>query len=129
MNWHYYKCGCGRILKADFYPQVKRSHQLSRQLEQPEIEKILKHIVATMQHENTANKMQLEADLNEKQALVVKLDRKTADLDRLQNRLDTLQKIRYFCFFFLSFYHRSWNFSVQIVARSSPRSSTAAKKN
>lgn len=68
---------------------------MSRQLEQSQIEKILKNIVNNKRHANAANKEQLDALINEKQSLASKLERKKADYERLKHRLDTLQKIRY----------------------------------
>lgn len=68
---------------------------MNRQLEQSQIEKILKNIVNTTHHANTADKVQLEALVNEKQSLASKLDRKKSEYERLKQRLDTLQKIRY----------------------------------
>lgn len=63
-------------------------------MEQSVIEKILKNIVNSTQHSNTADKVQLEALIVEKQTLATKLERKKSDYERLKQRLDTLQKIR-----------------------------------
>lgn len=63
-------------------------------MEQSAIEKILKNIINSTQHANTADKVQLEALMVEKQNLASKLERKKSDYERLKQRLDTLQKIR-----------------------------------
>lgn len=75
--------------------QGKRDIQAGRQLEQSNVEKILSGIVTAANLKMSADKGKLEAALVEKQAIASKVDRKKADLERLKQRLDTLQKIRY----------------------------------
>lgn len=74
--------------------QEKRNIQAGRQLEQSNVEKILAKIVSSANLKMSADKGKLEAAMVEKQAIASKVDRKKADLERLKQRLDTLQKIR-----------------------------------
>lgn len=74
--------------------QEKRNIQAGRQLEQSNVERILSGVVTAANLKMNADKGKLEAALAEKQAIASKVDRKKADLERLKQRLDTLQKIR-----------------------------------
>lgn len=75
--------------------QEKRNIQAGRQMEQSNADKILSGVVTSANLKLSGDKGQLEAASMEKQAISAKVDRKQGDLDRLRQRLDTLQKIRY----------------------------------
>lgn len=74
--------------------QEKRNVQAGRQMEQSNADKILNGVVTSANLKLSGDKGQLEAALIEKQAIAAKVERKKADLERLRQRLDTLQKIR-----------------------------------
>lgn len=74
--------------------QEKRNVQAGRQMEQSNADKILNGVVTSANLKLSGDKGQLEAALIEKQAITAKVERKKADLERLRQRLDTLQKIR-----------------------------------
>lgn len=80
--------------------QEKRNHQAGRQLESSNADPILHNVVATANAKLTADRTQLDAALMERQAISSKIERKKADLERLKQRLDTLQKIRFGYLFF-----------------------------
>lgn len=63
-------------------------------MEQSNADKILSGVVTSSNLKLSGDKGQLEAALIEKQAISAKVDKKKADLERLKQRLDTLQKIR-----------------------------------
>lgn len=75
--------------------QEKRNVQAGRQMEQSNADKILSGVVTSANLKLSGDKGQLETAMVEKQAISSKVDRKKADLERLRQRLDTLQKIRY----------------------------------
>lgn len=89
------------LLGKESENQEKRNHQAGRQLESSNAEPILHNVVATANAKLTADRAQLDAALMERQAISSKIERKKADLERLKQRLDTLQKIRFEYFFFL----------------------------
>lgn len=64
-------------------------------MESSNAEKILNGVISSANNKLRADKEQLEKALLEKQAMVAKVERKKTDLERLKQRLDTLQKIRY----------------------------------
>lgn len=74
--------------------QVKRNSQAGRQLESSSAEKILNGVISSANLKLNNDKRQLEQATMERQAMIGKIDRRKADLDRLKQRLDTLQKIR-----------------------------------
>lgn len=76
--------------------QEKRNSQASRQMESSNVDKILNGTISSAVAKMNGDKSQLESVLMEKQAVAAKTERKKADLERLKQRLDTLQKIRYF---------------------------------
>lgn len=63
-------------------------------MESSNVEQILRGALAASTTKMSADKSQLDGLLKEKQAMSNKVDRKKADLERLKQRLDTLQKIR-----------------------------------
>lgn len=75
--------------------QRKRNLQAGRQMESSNAEKILNGVISSESKKLHADKEQLEKAVLERQAMVTKVERKKADLERLKQRLDTLQKIRY----------------------------------
>lgn len=79
--------------------QEKRNHQAGRQLESSNADSILHNVIATANAKLTEDRTQLDAALMERQAISAKIERKKADLERLKQRLDTLQKIRFGYFF------------------------------
>lgn len=85
------------MLGKDNENQEKRNQQLGRQLESSNADTILHSVIATASAKLTENRKQLDAALMERQAISAKIERKKADLERLKQRLDTLQKIRYDC--------------------------------
>lgn len=82
------------LLGKENQNQEKRNVQAGRQMEQSNADKILNGVVTSANLKLSGDKGQLEAALVEKQAISAKVDRKKADLERLRQRLDTLQKIR-----------------------------------
>lgn len=74
--------------------QEKRNIQASRQIEQSNTDKILNSVITAANLKLAGDKGQLESALIEKQAISAKVERKRSDLERLKQRLDTLQKIR-----------------------------------
>lgn len=76
--------------------QEKRNLQAGRQMESSNVDKILNGTISSAVAKMNGDKSQLESVLMEKQAVAAKTERKRADLERLKQRLDTLQKIRYF---------------------------------
>lgn len=83
------------LLRKENENQEKRNVQAGRQMEQSNADKILSGVVTSANLKLSGDKGQLEAVLVEKHAISAKVDRKKADLERLRQRLDTLQKIRY----------------------------------
>lgn len=81
--------------------QDKRSSQMGRQMESSNVEQILRTALASSTAKMNADKDQLDNLLKEKQAVSAKVERKRADLERLRQRLDTLQKIRYWLHFII----------------------------
>lgn len=87
--------------------QEKRNSQVVRQMESSNVEQVLRSVIASSTATMNADKSQLENFLKEKQAVSAKVERKKADLERLKQRLDTLQKIRYvygFLYWFFGFF-------------------------
>lgn len=78
--------------------QEKRNSQVVRQMESSNVEQVLRSVIASSNATMNADKSQLDNLLKEKQAVSAKVVRKKADLERLKQRLDTLQKIRYVVF-------------------------------
>lgn len=76
--------------------QEKRNLQAGRQMESSNVDKILNGTISSAVAKMNGDKSQLDGVSMEKQAVVAKTERKKADLERLKQRLDTLQKIRYF---------------------------------
>lgn len=74
--------------------QDKRNLQAGRQMESSNADKILSNLISSANLKLSKDKAQLEQILMERQAMVAKIERKKTDLDRLKQRLDTLQKIR-----------------------------------
>lgn len=64
-------------------------------MESSNAEKILNGVITSASNKLRADREQLEKALLERQAMVAKVERKKNDLERLKQRLDTLQKIRY----------------------------------
>lgn len=64
-------------------------------MESSNAEKILKGVITSASNKLRADREQLEKASLERQAMVTRVDRKKNDLERLKQRLDTLQKIRY----------------------------------
>lgn len=75
--------------------QEKRNLQVGRQLESSNADKILHNVIGTANAKLASEKAELDAAILERQAISAKIERKRADLDRLKQRLDTLQKIRF----------------------------------
>lgn len=75
-------------------PQETRAVQASRPLELANVEKYMKTAIHSMTQKLQLSKNQLEASVTEKNAITAKLDRKTAELERVKQRLEALQKIR-----------------------------------
>lgn len=82
------------LLGKEAEHQEKRNIQAGRQLEQSNADKILSGVVTSANLKLSGDKGQLDSALAERQAIAAKVDRKKADLERLKQRLDTLQKIR-----------------------------------
>lgn len=74
--------------------QEKRNLQAGRQLESSNADKILHNLISAANVKLATDKAELEAAQKERQAILAKIERKKADLERLKQRLDTLQKIR-----------------------------------
>lgn len=75
--------------------QAKRNLQAGRQMESSNAENILNGAITSASKKLGADKEKLEKALLERQAMATKVERKKTDLERLKQRLDTLQKIRY----------------------------------
>lgn len=75
--------------------QEKRNVQAGRQMEQSNADKILSGVFTSANLKLSGDKGKLKEVFVEKHAISAKVDRKKADLERLRQRLDTLQKIRY----------------------------------
>lgn len=75
--------------------QEKRNQQAGRQMESSNVERILNNVISSANAKLISDKALLDAALMERQAVSAKIERKKADLERLKQRLDTLQKIRY----------------------------------
>lgn len=82
------------LLDKENENQEKRNHQAGRQLESSNADTILHNAIALANAKLTADRSQLDAALMERQAISAKIERKKTDLERLKQRLDTLQKIR-----------------------------------
>lgn len=82
------------LLGKETQNQEKRNVQAGRQLEQSNADKILNSVITSANLKLAGDKGQLESALIEKQAISAKVERKRSDLERLKQRLDTLQKIR-----------------------------------
>lgn len=63
-------------------------------MESSNVDKILYNVISTVNANLTSDKSILSAASMKRQAISAKIDRKKADLERLKQRLDTLQKIR-----------------------------------
>lgn len=72
----------------------KRNSQAGRQMESSNVERILHNVISSANAKLASDKAMLDAALMERQAVSAKIERKKADLERLKQRLDTLQKIR-----------------------------------
>lgn len=83
------------LLGKETVNQEKRNHQAGRQLESSNADTILHNVIATANTKLTTERTELDAALMERQAISAKIERKKADLERLKQRLDTLQKIRF----------------------------------
>lgn len=75
--------------------QEKRNQQVGRQMESSNADTILHQVIAAATAKLTADRAKLDAAVMERQAISAKIERKKADLERLKQRLDTLQKIRF----------------------------------
>lgn len=75
--------------------QKKRNLQAGRQMESSNAENILNGAITSASEKLGADKEKLDKALLERQAMVAKVERKKTDLERLKQRLDTLQKIRF----------------------------------
>lgn len=84
--------------------QETRNLQASRPLELSSVEKYMKNAIMSINQKLQLSKSQLEALKTEKNAVASKLERKTNDLDRMRQRLEALQKIRYLQLFFFFFF-------------------------
>lgn len=74
--------------------QEVRNMQAGRQMESSNVDKILHNVITSATAMLRHDKAQLDAALMERQAILAKVERKKTDLERLKQRLDTLQKIR-----------------------------------
>lgn len=68
--------------------------QAGRQMESSNVDRILNNVITSANAKLSSDKTSLDSALMERQAISAKIERKKADLDRLRQRLDTLQKIR-----------------------------------
>lgn len=68
--------------------------QAGRQMESSNVDRILHATVTSANAKLSSDKALLDSALMERQAISAKIERKKADLERLRQRLDTLQKIR-----------------------------------
>lgn len=64
-------------------------------MELDQVEKYLKNAIITINQKLQTSKKQLDTTKSEKTALAAKLDRKLAELERVKQRLEALQKIRF----------------------------------
>lgn len=78
----------------NFHSQERRSQQANRQMEQSNADKILNGVVTSINLKFSGDKGQMETCLAERNVVLSKVERKKADLDRLRQRFETLQKIR-----------------------------------
>lgn len=83
------------LLGKEHENQDKRNLQAGRQLESSNADKILSGVISSANTKLGNDKIKLEQAMMEKQAMLSKIERKKTDLERLKQRLDTLQKIRY----------------------------------
>lgn len=83
------------FLKFFFHLQEKRNIQANRQMEQSNADKILNGVVTSVNQKFSANRTEMETSTSERNAIFAKVERKKADLERLRQRFETLQKIRY----------------------------------
>ena len=74
--------------------QEKRNMQAGRQMESSNVDRILQTVIMSANAKLSSDKAILDSALMERQAISAKIERKKADLERLRQRLDTLQKIR-----------------------------------
>ncbi|XP_031636647.1 clusterin-associated protein 1 [Contarinia nasturtii] len=74
--------------------QEKRNSQAGRQMESSNVGRILSNVIASANVKVSTDKALLDSVLMERQAISAKIERRKADLERLKQRLDTLQKIR-----------------------------------
>lgn len=63
-------------------------------MESSNVERILSNVITSANAKVLSDKGLLDAAMMERQAISAKIERKKADLERLKQRLDTLQKIR-----------------------------------
>lgn len=63
-------------------------------MEQSNADKILNGVVTTVNQKFNADRGQMETCMTERNAIFAKAERKKADLERLRQRFETLQKIR-----------------------------------
>lgn len=68
--------------------------QAGRQMESSNVDRILNNVITSANAKLSSDKALLDSTLMERQAIAAKIERKKADLERLKQRLDTLQKIR-----------------------------------
>lgn len=74
--------------------QEKRNMQAGRQMESSNVDRILQTVITSANAKLSSDKAILDSALMERQAISAKIERKKTDLERLRQRLDTLQKIR-----------------------------------
>ncbi|XP_055304755.1 clusterin-associated protein 1, partial [Sitodiplosis mosellana] len=82
------------LLGKDNENQEKRNMQAGRQMESSNVDRILHNVITSANAKLSSDKALLDSALMERQASSAKIERKKADLERLRQRLDTLQKIR-----------------------------------
>lgn len=81
------------LAKEQINKEVRQS-QAGRPLELSTVERTLKNALQSMENQIEATKARLEAGKAERNNLTLKLQRKSADLDRSRQRLQALQKVR-----------------------------------
>lgn len=81
------------LAKEQINKEVRQS-QAGRPLELSIVERTLKNALQSMENQIEATKARLEAGKAERNNLTLKLQRKSADLDRSRQRLQALQKVR-----------------------------------
>lgn len=86
-------------------------------MESSNVERILQNVISSANAKLASDKALLDSAMMERQAISAKIERKKADLERLKQRLDTLQKIRWEIFKINRKTLKSWSSENKMTAK------------